>query len=142
MGQEKVLTRNAPGPQGGDVLLLRSDAVEIDAAGAMKLAPECNGVAPVVLLDGKLYKLVDSLDSLGVSSLKHVRKLVVTAPPTLSPPASRYPARSASDLPLTLSFPRMLPAGASGAFLGSYLAKMWKIATFILMKCEKLPLLS
>lgn len=61
-----------------DLLLLRSDAVEIDEAGAMKLAPECKGVAPVVLLDGKLYKLVDSLDSLGVPSLKHVRKLVVT----------------------------------------------------------------
>ncbi len=68
-----------------DLLLLRSDAVEIDAAGAMKLAPECKGVAPVVLLDGKLYKLVDSLDSLGVPSLKHVRKLVVTAPHTFAP---------------------------------------------------------
>lgn len=84
MGQEKVLTRNAPGPQGADVLLLRSDAVEIDAAGAMKLAPECNGVAPVVLLDGKLYKLVDSLDSLGVPSLKNVSKLVVTKPHTFT----------------------------------------------------------
>ncbi len=61
-----------------DLLLLRSDAVEIDEAGAMKLAPECGGVAPVVLLEGKLYKLVDSLDALGVPSLKHVSKLVVT----------------------------------------------------------------
>ena len=63
-----------------DLLLLRSDAVVIDEAGAMKLAPECNGVAPVVLLDGKLYKLVESLDALGVPSLKHVSKLVVTKP--------------------------------------------------------------
>ena len=68
-----------------DLLLLRSDAVEIDAAGAMKLAPECKGVAPVVLLDGKLYKLVDSLDSLGVPSLKHVSKLVVTKSHTFAP---------------------------------------------------------
>lgn len=68
-----------------DLLLLRSDAVEIDSAGAMKLAPECNGVAPVVLLDGKLYKLVESLDSLGVPSLKHVSKLVVTKPHTFAP---------------------------------------------------------
>ncbi len=68
-----------------DLLLLRSDAVEIDAAGAMKLAPECEGVAPVVLLDGKLYKLVESLDALGVPSLKHVSKLVVTKSHTFTP---------------------------------------------------------
>ena len=67
-----------------DLLLLRSDAVEIDAAGAMKLAPECKGVAPVVLLDGKLYKLVESLETLGVPSLKHVSKLVVTKPHTFA----------------------------------------------------------
>lgn len=68
-----------------DLLLLRSDAVEIDEAGAMKLAPECNGVAPVVLLDGKLYKLVESLDALGVPSLKHVSKLVVSKPHSFAP---------------------------------------------------------
>lgn len=60
-----------------DLLLLRSDAVVIDAAGAMSLAPECGGIAPVVLLDGKTYKLVDSLDALGVPSLKNVKRLVV-----------------------------------------------------------------
>ena len=68
-----------------DLLLLRSDAVVIDDAGAMKLAPECNGVAPVVLLDSKLYKLVDSLEALGVPSLKNVSKLVVTKPHTFAP---------------------------------------------------------
>lgn len=68
-----------------DLLLLRSDAVEIDETGAMKLAPECNGVAPVVLLDGKLYKLVESLDALGVPSLKHVSKLVVSKPHSFAP---------------------------------------------------------
>lgn len=61
-----------------DLLLLRSDAVEIGADGCMSLAPECGGVAPVVLLDSKRYKLVDSLDSLGVPSLKHVTKLTVS----------------------------------------------------------------
>ncbi|MBR5195294.1 MAG: UTP--glucose-1-phosphate uridylyltransferase [Akkermansia sp.] len=68
-----------------DLLLLRSDAVVIDEAGAMKLAPECKGVAPVVLLEGKLYKLVESLDALGVPSLKNVSKLVVTRPHTFAP---------------------------------------------------------
>lgn len=60
-----------------DLLLLRSDAVEIDADGCMGLAPECQGVAPVVLLDSMLYKLVDSLDALGVPSLRHVQRLEV-----------------------------------------------------------------
>ena len=63
-----------------DLLLLRSDAVEIDASGCMQLAPECGGVAPVVLLDSKCYKQVDSLAALGVPSLKHCRRLVVRGP--------------------------------------------------------------
>ena len=63
-----------------DLLLLRSDAVEINEAGLMSLAPECKGVAPIVQLDSKLYKLVDSLDALGVPSLKNVSKLTVTGP--------------------------------------------------------------
>ncbi len=63
-----------------DLLLLRSDAVEIGNDGRMTLAPECGGVSPVVLLDSKTYKLVDSLDSLGVPSLKNVRKLIVNGP--------------------------------------------------------------
>lgn len=63
-----------------DLLLLRSDAVEITEAGLMQLAPECDGVAPIVQLDSKLYKLVDSLDALGVPSLKNVSKLTVTGP--------------------------------------------------------------
>lgn len=68
-----------------DLLLLRSDAVVIDDAGLMSLAPECGGVAPIVQLDAKLYKLVDSLDSLGVPSLKHVTKLTVTGSHTFAP---------------------------------------------------------
>ncbi len=63
-----------------DLLLLRSDAVEITETGLMALVPECKGVAPIVQLDSKLYKLVDSLDALGVPSLKHVSKLTVTGP--------------------------------------------------------------
>lgn len=63
-----------------DLLLLRSDAVEILEDGGMELAPECGGVAPVVLLNPKLYKLVESLGPLGVPSLKHARRLVVNGP--------------------------------------------------------------
>lgn len=63
-----------------DLLLLRSDAVQIDEAGHMQLSPECGGIAPVVVLDPKIYKLVDSLDRLGVPSLKNVKRLVVSRP--------------------------------------------------------------
>ena len=63
-----------------DLLLLRSDAVVIREDGGMELAQECGGVAPVVLLSAKFYKLVDSLDGLGVPSLKHARRLVVNGP--------------------------------------------------------------
>lgn len=41
------------------------------------LAAECGGTPPIVDLDSKLYKLVDSLDSFGVPSLKNVSKLTV-----------------------------------------------------------------
>ncbi len=68
-----------------DLLLLRSDAVEIGEDGLMSLAPECNGITPVVLLDSKTYKLVDSLDALGVPSLKNVSKLIVKGPHTFTP---------------------------------------------------------
>ncbi len=68
-----------------DLLLLRSDAVEIDETGCMSLAPECGGIAPVVSLDSKLYKLVDSLDALGVPSLKKVTKLTVKGVHQFSP---------------------------------------------------------
>lgn len=78
-------SRFFPVKTSGDLLLLRSDAVEINEAGLMSLAPECAGVAPIVQLDGKLYKLVDSLDSLGVPSLKNVKKLVVSKAHTFAP---------------------------------------------------------
>ena len=68
-----------------DLLLLRSDAVEIGDDGLMSLAPECAGTAPIVQLDSKTYKLVDSLDALGVPSLKNVKKLLVNGPHTFAP---------------------------------------------------------
>ncbi len=78
-------SRFFPVKTSSDLLLLRSDAVEINEAGLMSLAPECAGVAPIVQLDSKLYKLVDSLDSLGVPSLKNVKKLVVSRAHTFAP---------------------------------------------------------
>lgn len=60
-----------------DLLLLRSDAVSVDADGKVALAPERNGTAPIVDLDPSLYKLVDSLDSLGLPSLVGLDKLTL-----------------------------------------------------------------
>lgn len=61
-------TRFAPVKTTGDLLALRSDAYEIKSDGGVRLVPERRGVPPVVTL-GDDYKLVDSLDGLGVPSL-------------------------------------------------------------------------
>lgn len=60
-----------------DLFLLRSDAIVVDANGKVALAPERQGNAPIVDLDTKLYKLVDSLDSLGQPSLIGLDKLTL-----------------------------------------------------------------
>lgn len=63
-----------------DLLLLRSDAISVDPDGKVALAPECEGAAPIVDLDPKLYKLVDSLDALGLPSLIGVDKITIRGP--------------------------------------------------------------
>ena len=73
-------SRFFPVKTSSDLLLLRSDAVEINEDGLMQLAGECQGVAPVIDLDSKIYKLVDSLDSLGIPSLKNTKKLTIKGP--------------------------------------------------------------
>ena len=73
-------TRFFPVKTSSDLLLLRSDAVEIDASGSMRLAPECHGTAPVIRLNHPSYKMVDSLDTLGVPSLKNVQRLTIDVP--------------------------------------------------------------
>ncbi len=70
-------TRFFPVKTCSDLLMLRSDAVQVDATGKVALAPERNGIAPIIDLDSKLYKLVDSLDSLGLPSLIGVTKLTL-----------------------------------------------------------------
>lgn len=58
-----------------DLFLLRSDAVNVSPQGKVSLAEETHGKTPIIDIDPKLYKLVDSLDSLGMPSLKHCVKL-------------------------------------------------------------------
>nr|AIQ80989.1 UDP-glucose pyrophosphorylase/phosphoglucomutase [Saccharina japonica] len=56
-------TRFAPVKKCNDLLLLRSDAYVVNEHFNIVLAPERNGVAPVVALDAKKYKLVQQLDA-------------------------------------------------------------------------------
>ncbi|MDB4353708.1 UTP--glucose-1-phosphate uridylyltransferase [Akkermansiaceae bacterium] len=61
-------SRFAPVKSTADLLALRSDAYELSEDGQIKLAPSRNGVPPVVKLAPE-YKMVDSLEGLGVPSL-------------------------------------------------------------------------
>jgi hypothetical protein len=75
-----------------DLLLLRSDAVVIDEAGAMTLAPECGGVAPVVLLDG-------CADALGMNDRKlHLGEVHRVRVQRRSPKAGRLLIRFHDDV--------------------------------------------
>uniref|UniRef100_A0A7S1FLV0 UTP--glucose-1-phosphate uridylyltransferase n=3 Tax=Corethron hystrix TaxID=216773 RepID=A0A7S1FLV0_9STRA len=74
-------TRFAPVKKCNDLLLLRSDAYIITDDFRAQLNPECNGVAPVIALDSKKYKLVSALDKAipnGVPSLFKCERLTVT----------------------------------------------------------------
>ena len=73
-------SRFAPVKKCNDLLLLRSDAYIITPDHRPMLHPACNGVAPVMELDSKKYKLVDSLDeaiSGGIPSLAQCKHLKV-----------------------------------------------------------------
>lgn len=63
-----------------DLLLLRSDAVEIGDNGGIRLAAECHGIPPIIQLEHPSYKMADSLAALGLPSLKRVTRLRVRIP--------------------------------------------------------------
>ncbi|CAM9253118.1 unnamed protein product [Choristocarpus tenellus] len=73
-------TRFAPVKKCNDLFLLRSDAYVINENFNIVLAPERNGVAPVISLDSKRYKLVQQLDAAvasGVPSLIDCERLTI-----------------------------------------------------------------
>jgi len=73
-------TRFAPVKKCTDLLLLRSDAYVITDDFRAQLNPKCNGVAPIVSLDSKKFKLVSALDEAtpnGVPSLVGCERLSV-----------------------------------------------------------------
>jgi phosphoglucomutase len=73
-------TRFAPVKKCNDLLLLRSDAYVITEDFRPVLNPACGGVAPVINLDSKKYKLVGALEEAtadGVPSLVDCKRLTV-----------------------------------------------------------------
>jgi UDP-N-acetylglucosamine pyrophosphorylase len=72
-------SRFAPVKKCDDLLALRSDAYVLTEDFRLELAPERNGIPPLVKLDDR-YKFVDAMDTLipnGVPSLKDCTKLVI-----------------------------------------------------------------
>ena len=60
-----------------DLLALRSDAYEVLSDGQVRLREERHGLPPDISLSGE-YKLVDSLDELGVPSLLDCKSLKIS----------------------------------------------------------------
>jgi UTP--glucose-1-phosphate uridylyltransferase/phosphoglucomutase len=72
-------SRFAPVKTTGDLLALRSDAYEVLDNGQVRLHPSRKGEPPVIALADE-YKLVDSLDGLGVPGLLECGSLKVSGP--------------------------------------------------------------
>ncbi|MFN5638763.1 MAG: UTP--glucose-1-phosphate uridylyltransferase, partial [Akkermansiaceae bacterium] len=70
-------SRFAPVKTTADLLALRSDAYEVLFDGQVRLSAERKGVPPDITLSGE-YKLVDSLDDLGVPSLIKCNSLKIS----------------------------------------------------------------
>lgn len=72
-------SRFAPVKTTADLFTLRSDAYETTKDGRIALVQERDGKPPVVSLSDE-YKLVDSLEGLGIPSLKLATKLTLSGP--------------------------------------------------------------
>ena len=73
-------SRFAPVKKCSDLLLLRSDAYIVDSQNVLVLSPACAGVAPIVDLDDKKYKMVQHLEAAtmaGYPSLVRCRKVSI-----------------------------------------------------------------
>ncbi len=72
-------SRFAPVKTTGDLLALRSDAYEVLENGQVRLQASREGRPPVISLSDE-YKLVDSLEELGVPGLLNCRSLAIRGP--------------------------------------------------------------
>lgn len=104
-------SRFAPVKKCNDLLLLRSDAYIVDEANVLVLNPKCNGVAPIVELDDKKYKLVQNLEAAtkgGFPSLVDCKKVSVKGEVWLS---SRSVFKGEVKILNNSSEPKALPPG-------------------------------
>lgn len=105
-------SRFAPVKKCSDLLLLRSNAYQVNADNVLVLSPECkDGVAPIVELDDKKYKLVQHLEAAlrgGYPSLVGCKKLSVQGEVWLS---SRNIFQGTVKVINTSSEPKVLPGG-------------------------------
>ena len=82
-------SRFAPVKKCSDLFLLRSDAYVINRENVLVFNEACNGVAPIVDLDSKKYKLVQNLEAAtggGYPSLVGCRKISIKGECTLPVP--------------------------------------------------------
>jgi UDP-N-acetylglucosamine pyrophosphorylase len=77
-------SRFAPVKTTGDLLALRSDAYEVLENGQVRLHASRGGKPPVIVLSDE-YKLIDSIESLGVPGLIDCQSLKVSGPVSFSP---------------------------------------------------------
>ena len=104
-------SRFAPVKKCSDLLLLRSDAYEVNEANVLVLNPKCTA-APIVDLDDKKYKLVQNLEaatrSHGYPSLVDCKKVSIKGEVWLS---SRNVFRGEVKVVNNSSEPKSLPPG-------------------------------
>jgi UDP-N-acetylglucosamine pyrophosphorylase len=106
-------SRFAPVKKCSDLLLLRSDAYIVNSSHVLELNPavSVSGVAPIVDLDDKKYKLVQHLSAAtsgGYPSLVHCKKLTVKGEVWLS---ARHVFKGTVTINNSSSEPKFLPPG-------------------------------
>ena len=100
-------SRFAPVKSTGDLLALRSDAYEVMDNGHVRLHASRNGVPPVIHLSEE-YKLVDSLQSLGVPSLIGCQSLTLKGPQRF---ATDVVVRGCVEFQNAAPEPKLIPSG-------------------------------
>jgi phosphoglucomutase len=104
-------SRFAPVKKCSDLLLLKSDAYLVNEQNVLVLNPLCGGVAPIVDLDDKKYKMIQHLEAAttgGVPSLYRCKKLSVKGEVWLSAGVIFIGSVSVVN---SSSEPKVLPAG-------------------------------
>lgn len=103
--------RFAPVKKCSDLLLLRSDAYLVNEQSVLVLNPACGGVAPIVDLDDKKYKMVQHLEQAtrgGYPSLVGCKKVTIKGEVWLT---ARNVFRGNVTIINTSAEPRVLPPG-------------------------------